>query len=293
MTDDLSGEVYLQVPRRSALNYQVISNSEMQTFMACEKRHYFGFGLGLRSRNHNEELQHGILGHEVLAAYYKARQRGKDHKSAKLTAMDVYHESDVEHLIKLQSMKRLLEYFDYYANEEFEVVAVETPAEVERSNSIYGFTLDLLLRDSRGQFVLRDHKFVGRFWNDNKPKYEPQLFKYVYACRSRGYDIRRAEYNFIKYVDATNGEHFKRMPLYLNDRKIQSIMEEHDKIAERIIAKRKLPIAQYKTEAIKNLSWACEWCPFKVPCEMELEGRDISRVLRVDFEPGDYGYQRD
>lgn len=291
MTNELN-DVYLEVPHRSAVNYTTISNSEVQAFMACEARHYFQFGLGLRSRNHDEALLYGVLGHAALAEYYKARQQGEEHKTAKLAAMGIYHDSDIPHLTKLQSMKRLLEYFDYYAHEQFEVVEVETPQEIVLGNSIYGFTLDLLIRDAKDQLEIWDHKFVERFWNDEKPKYEPQLYKYVYACRARGYDIQRARYNFIKYVDAANGQHFKRVSLYLNERKIQSIMQEHEKIAERIIARRKLPIADYKQKAVKNLSWACERCPFKVPCEMELEGRDISRVLRINFEPGDYGYQR-
>jgi len=292
VSDELKGR-YLEIPRRSQTNYQAVSNSEAMTYLHCEKKHYFQFALGLQSRNHPDPLQHGKLGHQVLHHYYKTRKAGSGHQDAVGAAMDVYHnDQTTPTLVKMANMTKLLQYFDHYKDDDFKVLLVEEPVQITLANSIYPFTADLVIEYPSGAIVLWDHKIVEKFWNDNRPKYEPQLYKYVFALREKGYNVTQAKYNFIKTVDAKDGEQFKRVPIKLNNTKIKNMMRDHEDAAERIIQRRRIPVAQYKNQSIRNLSYACDRCQFKLLCELELEGRDISRTMALEFEPNDdYGYQ--
>ena len=48
----------------------LISQSEVDAFLSCRRKHYYGYREKLQPKRHGEGLTRGLLGHEVLAAYY-------------------------------------------------------------------------------------------------------------------------------------------------------------------------------------------------------------------------------
>ena len=66
-----------------------ISNSEVSTFLQCERRHFYSFidNGGLEAKTKSMSLNRGIIGHEILAVYFKALQRGSNEKDAQVEAM--------------------------------------------------------------------------------------------------------------------------------------------------------------------------------------------------------------
>ena len=60
------------VPRR-------ISNSEVSSFQQCERKWYYGYKMNLEPNVTSTSLSRGVLGHEILAVYYKVLMEQPGH----------------------------------------------------------------------------------------------------------------------------------------------------------------------------------------------------------------------
>jgi len=102
----------------------IISNSEVTDFLKCERKHYYGYGLGISPKSHSMSLTRGIIGHEALAVYYA---HDRDEKAA-LKVIDTHAVAGTADLDMLRELRGLLSlYFDFYVDDPklFRVLEVE------------------------------------------------------------------------------------------------------------------------------------------------------------------------
>lgn len=286
----------------------IISNSEGDTYLGCRRQHYYRYALGLYPKTLSRANHIGLLGHYVLEHYYRAIKDGASRDDAFHRALDALVEADgheEDDIIALIS-KRFMQYHEYYAKDTFEIVGVESVHKVDMNDHItLGSTLDLLVKYVEGpwagQFVVWDHKFKYNFLTADELSMHAQTFKYIWALRQQGYEIKHSVINQIRYrSDIKNVDKlFLRTELTPSDILVKNIMTEHLTVAEDIYDHKTKPVSWYASHAPRRLNgqMACGNCYFRVPCRQELLGVDVSRTFTTMYATSDpntlykpYGY---
>lgn len=288
----------------------IISNSEVDAQLTCERKHLFGFIFNKEPVKFGKSLSLGICGHEVLAVFYKAIKNG--HSKEKATHAAMVHLSslfvsgkwDVEILAQVHALVSR-----YIVQETIsrtcDILAVEEDFYIPiDENFWYGMRLDLLVRvrtgQQKGNIMLVDHKFTYDFYSEDDLKLNPQMPKYVPAVRLAGIPVHEAYLNQIRWRFATSklGEKsdedlFRLSPVQITQARIRSAIRQQIIMSERIIEKRRKPLELQiiESQPVQN-KMVCRSCPFKDPCIMMNEERDISGVLRTNYQDRTYGYSR-
>jgi len=265
----------------------LISNSEVNTFLTCERKHYYSFRERLAGdgKSLGKALIRGTVGHEALEGYYTAKQNGEDkHRCVgfmlELVDNNKDHypdlESDLDHLKEV--LKR---YVDTYWYEPWKILEVESQhatSLLDNSTVEYGMQLDLLVevvsgRD-KGQIQVIDHKFVYDFFSDREVLMNSQLIKYLYTLRSNGINVRKGILNQIRYRELKNplpSKMFRRSPVVASDLKQMSYMEEYRKAAKKIWELTQLTEEEHFNKTTMHLDkYTCGKCPFAPLCELHL-----------------------
>src|SRR4051794_9002941 len=63
-------------------NPSVVSPSEADAYLACQRKHYYSFGECLALKSKGQAISRGILGHLWLATFYENIQQGVDRDTA-------------------------------------------------------------------------------------------------------------------------------------------------------------------------------------------------------------------
>lgn len=283
----------------------LISQSEVDQFLSCQRKHYYGFGEKLQPRQHGEGLQRGILGHEVLAAYYsmlletKALTSRYSALTKEITTISnsiISREMQLNplNMTMLSKLHSLLEaYFIHYEDEldEWQILAVEQ----EFRLGDFPFKPDLIKRHKQtGKVVVVDHKFLYNFYSDSAYEIMPQLVKYVGALRKLGYEVHGAQYNMLRHRDNAK-EKFRRVQIVPTQLKINTFLDEQLEAMERISDLRSLPREQWERKVLRTASsFNCQHCSFLSLCTSDLNnyaGRDL--LVATSYEPNTYGYTDD
>ena len=116
-----------------------ISNSEVATWLLCRSKYYYQFDLNLVPIKQGTSLARGIIGHEVLAEYYKVMAEGGNQAQAIIEArrhLSKYMDSvfDMELITELDKILRA--YWQHYANEfaRYEILEVEKQYDLPLNN---------------------------------------------------------------------------------------------------------------------------------------------------------------
>lgn len=299
----------------------IISHSEVDQFLVCERKHYYAFGKtnsegtqGLESRHISDGLYKGNLGHAALEEYYKhlmqftdTRPTDVDMDRAKDAALQVLTdrlvaEPDKSELI-LTIYTCLSAYFSYWRSEdqnEWQYMAVEVEfRETVDEYITFPFKPDLIKRHRRtGKVIVVDHKFLSNLYTPNEIGIQPQLPKYVGTLRNLGYQVDDAEYDMIctrvlktKPYEASTS--LKRTMLKLSKTRVErSVREQHDTVRRIAWFKAASPEAWEDTVTRSANSWNCKNCPFLSLCISDLNGEDTSVAVQYDFAPNSYGYDK-
>ena len=271
------------------------SHSEVESFTTCERRHYYGYGLGLQSRVPSDALVRGSMGHMGLEYYFKAIQAGaKDHASLKSEARKgIYtyqqENGEINPRLILEVTKLVDGYVDFYWERDitWEILAVEQEFNIPVNDGFYiKMIVDLIANTYEGITAV-DNKFVYNFYGPVELGLNPQLVKYKAALMSEGYRIDRLVYNQIRYRVTKDQEddpnaRYLRSVVHVNNARLNQTVKEQLIAAERIAELKELPIDEWEKRVVRtSSSVVCERCPFKTICAMDLEGKDTS--IAVDF----------
>jgi hypothetical protein len=289
---------------------RLISNSEVDSRLTCERKHLFSFVFERESKHKSRSLNLGIIGHEVLAVFYKALQAGLNRIDAEQEAMkyltqlfvsEEYPPDDLATVHVLLSR--------YFAQDTLtgnvKILEVETDFYLPINDDYwYAMRLDLLVEalvgSMKGHVLLIDHKFTYDFYSYDDLKLNPQMPKYVVPVMHAGYPVKDAYINQIRtrfpshlIGKKSNEELFQRMPVGLTKERIKSALAHQMKMSERIIALRKMPLELQIEESVPVLNkMICRNCPFKNACEMVEDGMSFERALGPEYKKRSYGYTK-
>lgn len=294
----------------------IISHSEVDQFLTCERKHYYAFGqvipgqedTGLESKHLSDGLYRGTLGHAALEAYYTELADSNHVLHAKYLSDQVLNAEIIAHPEKAEMVMMLMivlnAYYAYYEQEdteEYDYPAIEVTFEypVEGHDIIFPFKPDMVRRHRKtGRVEVVDHKFLQRLYNPSVIGIQPQLAKYVGALRLMGYDVKDGVYNLINHSVlktkpyVANNTTMRRVPLKLtNQRVARSLMEQNSAVVQIAELKANPDTWEHKVLRTAN-SFNCQNCPFLDLCVADLNGEDTTVMLRHEFAPNSYGYDK-
>lgn len=289
----------------------LISNSEVDSFLTCERKHLFSFAFARESKRKSRSLSIGIVGHEILATYYKALQEGLGKGDAEKEAMKhltgIFREDEYDP----DSLATVYTLISRYISQDTlasgaRILEVETDFYLPiNADYWYAMRLDLLVEaligSRKGQVLLVDHKFTYDFYTDDDLQLNPQMPKYVSAVRYSGYPVHEAYINQIRtrfpahlIEKKTDQDLFNRMPVGITVPRVRSALSHQMKISERIIERRKMPLELQIEEAVPVLNkMICRNCPFKSACVMVEDGLPVEKALGSEYKKRTYGYSKE
>jgi hypothetical protein len=149
-----------------------VSHSEVDSYLLCRRKHYYGYGLSLERISTSHSLATGTAGHRVLETFYRTLLSAGDTPSKQLEAWDVAFlaaqqeydtivEEGYEDAPNRAELREMLfnEDWGYFANEfmvrnGWTIMAVEAEFSLvydEEIGSSYPFVVDLIVKDSDGK----------------------------------------------------------------------------------------------------------------------------------------------
>jgi CRISPR/Cas system-associated exonuclease Cas4 (RecB family) len=273
------------------------SHSEVEAFLNCERRHYYGYGLEVVPIKESDALIRGNVGHAALANYYNLLKDGVPYQervdsTLKLlvTECDRYTTSSKTDLLS-ELVFLLSHYFVHYRerDENLEVLAVEKEYLIPVGDNFYiKMYVDLIVRMPNVGVAAWDHKFVWNFYDPEQIDINPQLPKYVGAMRGDGYRVSAAFYNQVRYQNtkentADPGKHFSFDRVELSPARVKRTIQEQIVAAHRIKELKDMPIEEWEQHVLRNPS-ACDRCPYKMICAEDLNGKDIGLTLAFSYK---------
>jgi hypothetical protein len=282
----------------------LISNSEAKSFLDCERRHFYSFRKGIKPTTYSKALTRGIVGHEALEAFYKAKQKGLDAVHCVADMMDVLDKAireTPEFSPEFEQLRLVLvRYADYYWDEPWKILEVESSHDMpilENSIAIkYGLRLDLLVeitagRD-KGQIVIVDHKFVYDFFTSRELEMNTQQVKYIKTLRANGIPVRKAILNQIRYRQLKSpkpGMLFRRSSIYTSEKEAERFLHEFKKVALEIDYLSGLTEDEHKEASKMHIDKnTCGSCAYQPLCKLYLEGIDEKRTEEMLYSHNDY-----
>lgn len=292
---------------------RIISNSEVDAFLTCENKHKFGFLWNKEPKTKSRALSIGIIGHEILAEYYrgikaKLSQQESYQQGMKLLTpymLDADSQDEIDTLAVVQAL--ISRYVEQDTLATFtEILEVEKDFYLPINESFwYGMRLDLLVRSisgrSEGNIYLIDHKFTYDFNSFDDLKLNAQMPKYIGVLRNAGVPVEDGWLNQFRtrfpahlIGNKANSDLFQRSPVDVKPNRIRSAFTQQLIASERIMQRRALPPELQEMEALPVMNrMVCRNCPFVLPCTMSQEGVDIKSLMAVKYQDRTYGYNEE
>jgi CRISPR/Cas system-associated exonuclease Cas4 (RecB family) len=195
-----------------------VSHSEVDSYLLCRRKHYYGYGLSLQRVTTSSSLATGTAIHQIADAFYSAilaagntiqlqqAAIGDAIKAAKVKLDEIM--VDFEQDEKRVSLEEL--FFTWYLpNEPFisngwRILASEKKFNLQYDENeagdplTYPFVIDLIVRDPEGKTVVVDHKAVWDFYTDADAELQPQIPKYIAGLRALNFKVDYGMYNMLR-----------------------------------------------------------------------------------------------
>lgn len=290
---------------------RIISNSEVDAFLTCQEKHRFGFLMNKEPKYKSRSLSIGIIGHEIVAEYYRRIMAGESKLNAKQAGMKLLtthmatadSNQDIDVIAVVQAL------FNRYVEQDSladftEILAVEKDFYLPINETFwYGMRLDLLVRSlsgrSAGNIFLVDHKFTYDFNSFEDLKLNIQMPKYIGVLRNAGIPVHDGYLNQFRtrfpahlIAKKTDEDLFLRSACDIKPMRIRNAFKQQIIASERIMERRALPPELQEMESlIIGNRMVCKNCPFTLPCTMHQEGIDITSTMATKYQDRTYGYQ--
>lgn len=193
-----------------------VSHSEVESYLLCRRKHYYGYTMSLRRVRESMSLAMGSLGHLLLEKFYgyildKTELDKQDDPDiwaeAVVTARQAYDEEVKKGFEQPDNRADIWATFTTYVANEWLIKDGWTILAVEKRFSLeydpneqlrYPFVVDLIARDPKGKIVVIDHKFVYDFYSYEDTQLQPQIPKYIGGLRALGFKIDYGAYNMLR-----------------------------------------------------------------------------------------------
>jgi len=286
-----------------------VSHSEVDSYLLCRRKHYYGYGLSLERITQSNSLATGIAGHKILEVFYKyildhgitaeeQQQVKQEAFDAALKAYEDIVEDGYEDADRRATLHDLLfnEDYGYFANEFFvnrgwRVLGVESEFNLlydDDTQASYPFVVDLIVQDPDGNYAVIDHKFVYDFYTPEQTDLQPQIPKYIGALRALGHEVSYGAYNMLRTRKLKQPTPESTNYLMLlkpnNDRIVNTFMEQLGVAAE-IQALKELPLEEQDKRAYRTANkMVCQSCSFRDLCSTELMGGNVELMKKTEYK---------
>jgi hypothetical protein len=186
----------------------LITVSELKSFRACKRQHHYSYRLGYRSIDKAGPLRFGSAVHKALEVWWSAETLCD--LVAAIEAIDSNGEIDPFERAKARAM--MMNYHARWANEDYEVLAVEKQFEAPLINPSTGKAsttfriggqIDGIVRKCNGDVFLMERKTAGVEVGFDTPYWkrlilDTQISTYYVGGRALGYDIKGCIYDVLR-----------------------------------------------------------------------------------------------
>jgi hypothetical protein len=286
-----------------------VSHSEVDSYLLCRRKHYYGYGLSLQRVRESDSLATGVAGHKILEAFYREildsghtveEQKAAFHKgldAALNTYSDLVEEGyeDGDRRAKLVDVLFNQEYGyfnnEFFVNNGWRILAVEAEFNLvydDDTQASYPFVVDMVVQDPEGAYVVVDHKFVYDFYTPEATDLQPQIPKYIGALRALGHEIAYGAYNMLrtrKIKEPTQESNNYFMILKPNATRITTTFMEQLGVAAEIQALKELPLDVQEKRAYRTANkMICQSCSFRDLCSTELMGGNVELMKKTEYK---------
>jgi|SRR5688500_15319126 len=292
---------------------RIISDSQVGSYLTCERKHLFSYGFKKESTHPSRSLQIGIAGHEILAEYYRTLKGGGTVVEARQEAMRMLTDYLINGTYDAESLSLVQILISRYIDQDTlatgtRVLEVESDFFLPINEEFwYGMRLDLLVEATvgrlKGAVLLIDHKFTYDFYSPDDLLMNPQMAKYVGTVRFNGYPVHEAYLNQFRtrfssnaIMKKANSDLFNRTPVglsTLDPSRIRNALNTQIKASKRILDFQKMPIELWWEEALPvQNKMICRSCPFKNPCIMMEAGMPAQKALGGEYKAKVSGFSQ-
>lgn len=279
----------MEIPRE-----QRVSHSEVESWLSCKRKHYYGYLRSLERVTTSDALSRGTLGHDLLDKAYKAKFADPD--------------LDMEDFIRTELMNIMIEqsasqetinllqrafkaFFALKPFEGVEILASEYECVAQLDEGLYyPFLVDLIYRDHRGpktRIVVVDHKFTKDFYKPWDLELLPQIPKYIAALRHAGMPADEGAYSIFRTgfgKSATDEDVYRLQPFSPSEARLENVMREQVTASRAIQAVKRLSPEEQDRQALRVANkMVCNNCSFRQLCSAELNGHAAELLLRSAY----------
>lgn len=272
-----------------------ISHSEAENYALCERKHFYGYGLGLQKKGTElpVSLYRGIVGHDAFKAYYEAGPG--ERLDAAFAAIDSAEPGPPTTEEVKNQLCTLFEMYDqHFKDERLRVLKVESsslyPLIDDDDLKLYTHIRPDIVVEVPGEGIqVWDHKFVYDFKPQIELEINPQVPKYIVGLRAEGIRVKSGYLNQVRYRDlkSTNpADYFKRAKLELSDRRLEQTFREHANLSGRIAGLKSQSLEDWEANIVRTANvMVCKSCSFKDLCANDIHGRSRDLMVKHYYEP--------
>lgn len=186
------------------------SNSELSTFLACQVRHRYSYGLRRKPRIAFEALDFGSLWHLGMAAWWKPGQEPADRFTSAVEAMT----TDAVSPFMLATLTELMRgYTARWSDAQYTSVAIEVEfsmplvnPDTDETHPTVGLMgiIDKIVIDGADKSHVMEHKSTqseidtGASYWDHVRTLDAQVSGYLDGARALGYDVADVIYDVVR-----------------------------------------------------------------------------------------------
>lgn len=275
-----------------------VSHSEVDSYLLCRRKHYYGYTLSLQRVKESASLAMGSAGHKVLETFYKGILGGLKFDAALSEAKAVTQELRKEVQIPSNRADIFDTLFNYYfpnepfVKEGYEILGVEKEFNLmydEENQLSYPFVVDLIVRNPNGKVIVVDHKFVYDFYTYEASIMQPQIPKYIGALRALNHTIDFGMYNMIrtrKLKEPDAASMIQQLDVKPEPTRVQQVFLEQIAVANEIQDIKLIDDkAQQDAHAYRVANkMVCQSCSFLDLCRTELTGGNGKLMIETEYK---------
>lgn len=286
-----------------------VSHSEVDSYLLCRRKHYYGYGLSLQRVRQSSSLATGVAGHKILETFYRTILEAGITADEQKAAFDEALEAATQTYVELtwegyedgDRRAKLIDilfdedygYFhnEFFVNNGWRILAVEAEYNLvydDDTKASYPFVVDMVVQDPDGAYVVVDHKFVYDFYTPEATDLQPQIPKYIGALRALGYEVAYGGYNMLrtrKTKERTPESNNYFMILKPNTTRITTTFMEQLGVAAEIQALKELPLDVQEKRAYRTANkMICQSCSFRDLCSTELMGGNVELMKKTEYK---------
>lgn len=274
-----------------------VSHSEVDSYLLCRRKHYYGYTLSLQRVQESAALAMGTAGHKVLEVFYTAILKGSSFDKALAEAKSVADELRKDVNVPANRANIFDVLFDFYfpnepfAKEGYKILAVEKEFNLKYddvNDLSYPFVVDLIVESPDGKTIVIDHKFVYDFYNYEASIMQPQIPKYVGALRALNYKIDHGMYNMLrtrKLKEPDFASMCQRLDVKPEPERVRQVFTEQIAVASEIQYIKNRPQELQAAQAFRVANkMVCQSCSFLDVCRTELSGGNVKLMIQTEYK---------